>query len=812
MVDLRMLGTTELRREGRALDSFITGPKRFGVLAYLVLARPRGFQRRDKLLPLFWPERGQKSARNALSNMLYHIRRELGEDVIENRGAEEISVRQSHIACDVIAFEEALDRGNLEQALDLYRGDLLKGFHVPDAAPEFDQWLDRERERLRRRAAEGAWACAEAAEDAGDGLAARSWAKKAAGFAPFSDEAQTRLVTLLKRMGDRTGAQKAYEAFAERLRTEWDMEPTDELTALVERMGSEASGDTASPQVTRGASAPDRKETVPPEALQDPLADPSASHVSDAEETTPSHTVSRSWWPMRRWRMVGGAALLVMLGVALSWAFESGGSTQDAASAVSSERSVAVLPFTYIGAEDSTDYFSLGMTEEILTRLAQVSDLSVISRTSVMQYRDTEKPLRTIGEELGARTVVEGSVQQAGDQVRITAQLIDARTDRHLWGDSYDRRLEDILAVQSEVAQRIAGALQVNLLPQEQAQLTTGGQVDETAYHLYLRAQHLRDRRDPAQMSRAAALFRTAIDHDSTFASAYGGLAMASFWLGNIGNMDSDLAGAKGVPPKTAGAEALQAADRALALDSTVAEAHLAKALVYERFQREWKRSGQAFQRTLQLNPNHSEAREEYGWHLLRLGHVDSALVQMKRAVALDPLSSGAHHSLGYAYHCNHQHEEAIQEMETALDLGSGNPFTKKFLNVALIKQSQQLFREGRDKEAEAHLDRAEEMMAAIWGKHNERRAIFELALRGRRAEALERLDQTSLSGGPTTYILSLTGQSEPILEMLEYASRHHDSILSFRVYADPLFDSVRHHSRFEQIVERALGREVNLH
>lgn len=810
MIDLRMLGTTELRREGQALDSFLTGPKRLGVLAYLALARPRGFQRRDELLPLFWPERGQKSARNALSNMLYHIRRELGEDVIVNRGAEEIGVQRDRLACDAIAFEEALDRGDVEQALDLYRGDLLQGFHVPDAAPAFDQWLDRERERLRRQAAEGAWACAEAAEDAGDAPAARSWAKKAAGFAPFSDEAQTRLVTLLKRIGDRTGAQKAYEAFAERLRTEWDMEPTDELTALVERMGSEAPGETASPQVTRGASAPDRKETIPAEALQDLSANPSAAPASSSEKTTPLRAASRSRWPVRRWGVAGGAALLVMLGMALSWAFEFGGSTQNSVPTVSNERSVAVLPFTYIGAEDSTDYFSLGMTEEILTRLAQVSDLSVISRTSVMQYRDTEKPLRTIGEELGASAVVEGSVQPVGDKVRITAQLIDARTDRHLWGASYNRRLEDILAVQSEVAQRIAGALQANLLPQEQAQLTTGRQVDETAYHLYLRAQHLRDRRDPAQMSRAAVLYREAITRDSTFASAHAGLAMASFWLGNIGMMDPDLTGAEGVPPETAGAEALQAADRALALDSMVAEAHLAKALVYERFQRAWKRSGHAFQRTLQLNPSHSEAREEYGWQLLRLGHVDSALVQMKRAVALDPLSSGAHHSLGYAYHSNYQYEEAIQEMETALDLGSGDPFTKKFLNVALLKRSQQLFREGRDEAAEAHLIRADELMDEIWGKNNERREVFELVLRDQRAEALRHLGQASLPPAHTTYILSLAGQSGPTLDMLEH---HVTGILNFRVYADPIFDPARDDpQRFERIVERALRHSVDLH
>lgn len=174
--------------------------------------------------------------------MLYHIRRELGKAVIENRGAEEVGVNRDQIACDVIAFEETLDRGDETDALDLYRGDLLGSFYIPDAAPKFTQWLDRERERLRLRAAEGAWHLADTAEQTGDLDAARTWAKHAAGLVPFSDEAQIRLITLLKRIGDRSEALDAYHTFTQRLRTEWDMEPTDELKALVDTMTTDGIG------------------------------------------------------------------------------------------------------------------------------------------------------------------------------------------------------------------------------------------------------------------------------------------------------------------------------------------------------------------------------------------------------------------------------------------------------------------------------------------------------------------------------------------------------------------------------------------
>lgn len=199
-----------------------------------MLARPRGFHRRDKVLPIFWPDHDQGAARNALSNLLHHVRRALGDGVVENRGAEEVGVRPGRLWTDAVAFEEALDRGDPRGALALYHGDLLEGFHLRGAAPEFCDWLDRERERLRVQAAEASWRLAGEAEREGDWAAARSWARKGAAFTPFSDEAHARLISLLDRCGDRTGALGAYEAFAGRLQEEWGVGPSDEVRALAE--------------------------------------------------------------------------------------------------------------------------------------------------------------------------------------------------------------------------------------------------------------------------------------------------------------------------------------------------------------------------------------------------------------------------------------------------------------------------------------------------------------------------------------------------------------------------------------------------
>lgn len=234
-IDFRILGETEIRRGGRDLGSFVTGAKRLGLFAYLVLARPRGFHRREELLVLFWPERAERTARNALSNMLYQIRRDLGEDLIVNRGVEEVKVQHDRLFCDAVAFEERLERGEVERALRLYRSGLLPGFQVRDAAPAFEHWLDRERTRLRLHAAEAAWALAERAEDAGRLAEARDWADQAGGLMPYADHAQARLVAFLRRVGDRAGALQAYESFAARLREEWGMEPEADLTRLIER-------------------------------------------------------------------------------------------------------------------------------------------------------------------------------------------------------------------------------------------------------------------------------------------------------------------------------------------------------------------------------------------------------------------------------------------------------------------------------------------------------------------------------------------------------------------------------------------------
>lgn len=237
MIELKVFGSTVLQENKKNVGySILTGPKRLALLTYLVLHHPQGFVRRDELIAMFWPEFGQKNARNALSNILYHIRESLGKDIIINRGTEEIGSNNDKIWCDVIAFEKALEEGNPRKAFELYAGDLLIGFHMTKGTNEFQSWLDQERQRLRSLACKGAWEIAEREKDSSNFDAAKRWAAKAAGFEPYSEIAQKRFINFLKCTGNLSDALRVYKDFSRRIKEEWNMEPGLELQEIIENI------------------------------------------------------------------------------------------------------------------------------------------------------------------------------------------------------------------------------------------------------------------------------------------------------------------------------------------------------------------------------------------------------------------------------------------------------------------------------------------------------------------------------------------------------------------------------------------------
>src|ERR1700675_2175462 len=363
-------------------------------------------------------------------------------------------------------------------------------------------------------------------------------------------------------------------------------------------------------------------------------------------------------------------------------------------------RSLAVLPLENLSGEASQNYFADGMTDELITDLAQISALRVISRTSVMVYKGARKPLPQIARELNVDAVVEGSVLRSGDQVRITAQLIEASTDKHLWSQSYQGELRDTLALQNRVAGAIADQIRINLTPQEQAALKNEKVVNPEAYESYLKGRYFWNKRTAEGLKAALAYFNQAIDEDPKYAQAYSGLADTYALLG-----DWQYAV---MTPKEALPKAKAAAIKALELDSALGEAHNSLAFCLDAFDWDLDSAGKEFRRAIELNPGYATAHHWYAWHLSLLGRYDEAIVEMRKAENLDTLSliinadlaellviahsydesilqsrktiemdpnfALAHNQLAQAYLQKHMPEEAVPELQKAVQLSGGSP------------------------------------------------------------------------------------------------------------------------------------------
>ena len=322
---------------------------------------------------------------------------------------------------------------------------------------------------------------------------------------------------------------------------------------------------------------------------------------------------------------------------------------------------LAVLPLANMSGDPEQEYFTDGMTEALITDLAKIGALRVISRTSVMQYKTVSKPLPEIGRELGVGAVIEGSVLRAGGRVRITAQLIEVATDEHLWADAYERELTDIFALQSEIAQAIAGEVRVALTPDEQARMDHVPRVDPIAHELYLKGRYHYAKFTEEGLETAIEQFNQAIAKDSRFALAYVGLSDAYSGLRSIYR-----------PPQEVMPKAKTAATRALELDDTLAEAHTALAVVQLYFDWDWSGAEQSLTRAIELNPSLAEAHENYALTLAAIGRSEEAISRIRRARELAPLNLMTMCWAAWIYYLARQYEAAIEEARQAIALDPG--------------------------------------------------------------------------------------------------------------------------------------------
>ena len=509
MIELHTFGRVELKSSnGHEIRAVLAQPKRAALLAYLAAAQPRGFQRRDALLALFWPDLDQEHARAALRKAVHHLRKALGEDALEGRGDEELRLDDRVVWCDAAAFETALDGGDPEAAIALYQGRFLEAFFVPDA-PEFEQWMELERSRLHRRAFEAAWQVTEAEERKGNGFGAAYWARRAAALAPADEAAFRRLMTLLDRLGDRAGALQAYDEFSRRIEVELDIEPSAETQAVARaiRSSSASATDAETGAASEGVTAADRAPAAP-----------------GAPTVERGHTPSRKWLPVAI-----GLALLAAAVVSLPLR-----NRGDVPSDVSADV-VAVFPFAVQG-DASLAYLEDGLSSLLSTGMDGAGEIRSVDPQVVLTAVSREAAaltdpgrLRDLAASFGAGFYVSGDVVASGPEVRIDARLYDVTRRNRRAGVATAQGptdslfgLVDRLAAQLIAAQRGDSARAVSRL----AALTTHS---VPALKAYLEGdREFRFGRFP----RAIAGFQRAVAIDSTFALAWYQLAGAYSWSG----------------------------------------------------------------------------------------------------------------------------------------------------------------------------------------------------------------------------------------------------------------------------------------
>ncbi len=448
--------------------------------------------------------------------------------------------------------------------------------------------------------------------------------------------------------------------------------------------------------------------------------------------------------------------------------------------------SIAVLPFKNLSDSKEDEYFSDGVTEDIIAQLSKISSLKVISRTSIMRFKETSKSVPEIGRELNVGTVLEGSVRRAGDQVRIVAQLIDARDEGHLWAETYDHEMKQIFAVQSDVAQKIASALRARLSPVEKERIEKKQTENMEAYQLYLKGRFFMSKRTIADLRKAADCFNQAVEKDPRYTLAYAGLASAHALLPYYGASQQEN------HPR-----ALAAGLKAQELDPDLAEVHSVLGYIREiRF--EFTLAETEYLRAIELDPNYPTARHWYSTFLRRNGRLDEALAEARRALELDPLSLIIMTNLAQTLLTMRKYEQTVEQCRRIIDLDSDFPWSYLFLGMTAEMR-------GEYDAAIAEYEKAARLSGyALWGEIGRCHARA-----GRRAAAMNQLEQllayarqgNAVSVQTATLYYTL-GQKEEAYRWLEKAVREKEQILS-EIHR-PVYDDIRSDPRFHGLLRKA--------
>lgn len=499
-----------------------------------------------------------------------------------------------------------------------------------------------------------------------------------------------------------------------------------------------------------------------------------AAIAPDANESEQKHP------PLKRWVTWLSTAALFATAAVLFFADAGGlrGKLFPRSAAKPEIRSLAVLPLTSLSSEQEQDYFTEGMTEALITELGKISALRVISHQSVMQYKGTKKSLTQIARELHVDAIVEGSIIRAGDQVRISVQLIDGRTDRHLWADNYQREMRGILSLQNDVAKAIAAEVKVKLTPEEEKLLASGRPVSPEAHEAYLKGRYYVNRWPEPESAHCIESFQAAIKIEPTFADAQAGLASCLTvmpWT---------------YPPKEVLPKAKAAAQEALRLDANQDEAYAALGAVNMFYEWNWPSAEQNVRKAVELNPNRPYSRATYSIYFAYIGHSDEAIREAKESVVRDPASILMNRNLAAVYQLSHKYPEYEAQARVTLELAPTDNIAKWDLAWAYALQ-------GKKTEALANLDKRifpmdKAIVLATLGEREQALPLLE--------EAEERYPHGCAFCLAMGYALS--GKSDKAMRLLEQAYEERDAMM-VQLKTNPALDSLHPDPRFQALLRR---------
>jgi TolB-like protein/DNA-binding SARP family transcriptional activator len=791
------------------LTGAATQRKTLLLLAVLAAAGAQGISR-EKLLGLFWPNSDTARARHALKQALHILRRDLHDPELV-AGTATLRLNPDSIGSDIQEFEDALARGELERAAELYRGPFLDGLYL-DGAPEFERWLERERARLAHVYASALERLAVAAGTAGERARAVAWWRRLATTDPLSSRIAIELMKALAAAGDPEAALQQARVHEALVLQELEMPPDPAVAATVERMREEL-------RAGRGQEPRDARAPLPAAAGREQAGESAgecaAEQVAEvpvgvhadpgvAERPAPASPRSPAVSPpprdgrpssvtTRRRRTI---ALVCLLAVALAVfaASRTDGVLRAKAVAPAGPPSVAVLPFVDMSAAPESAYFSDGLSEELIMALSRVDGLRVAARTSSFALRDAKLDARTIGDTLGVATVVEGSVRRDGGRLRVTAQLIDAASGYHIWSGEYDRELKDVFAVQDEIASAIAGALRLTLV--DRGGGAAARPVNPEAHDLYLRGTFFRNRLTREAIAKAIEYFDRAIALDSGYALAYAGKASAM----------GPLFYFRHVPREPGLTEMRAAARRALELDERLGEAHAEMGAIHFYYDWDWPAAERELRRATQLSPGDPYAFHILAHYLRAMARLDEAIAARRRALELDPLSVRAAISLGQEYFIAGQYDRAVEQYRRAIDIDSMNPLLLG-LGPSLPAGPGEVYeRQGRTGAAVEEYVR----VAARRGARPDELSALRRAHAAGGINAFWRrwlqFEERSSSGAPRALrvaaIHARVGDTARAAEWLERAFRERDPGLVY-LAVTPDLESVRAHPRVAALLDR---------